>query len=367
MNEQEIWLRLSQVSRVGIKTALKIISKLKQLDKVNHTGLKVCGLNEMQRLQFLNVPLKRIDSTLKWLEVKENQLITFLDAQYPFLLKQIYNPPLLLFVSGRSELLSEKQIAVIGSRQVTAYGKKWTEAFVRKFIDYNLVITSGLALGIDGISHRTAIENQGKTVAVLGSGLSHIYPKQHVDLAERIRSEGVLVSEYFPDAPPLAKQFPRRNRIISGLSKAVLVIEAGMKSGSLITARYAIEQNRDLFTLPAPLGNSAFSGNHWLIQQGAYLLVEPEDILLHLECSPNWIQPELEIETTAEPELNLTESRILGMVGYQSTPVDIIATELQLPITQVISALTELEIDGAVISVACVYIRVILLLKKRMD
>ncbi|HHR6132098.1 TPA: DNA-processing protein DprA [Providencia alcalifaciens] len=358
MNEQEIWLRLSQVSRVGIKTALKIISQLKQLDKVNHTVLKVCGLNEMQRLQFLNVPLKRIDSTLKWLEIKENQLITFLDVQYPFLLKQIYNPPLLLFVSGRSELLSEKQIAIIGSRQVTAYGKKWTEAFVRKFIDYNLVITSGLALGIDGISHRTAIENQGKTVAVLGSGLSHIYPKQHFDLAERIRSEGVLVSEYFPDAPPLAKQFPRRNRIISGLSKAVLVIEAGMKSGSLITARYAIEQNRDLFTLPAPLGNSAFNGNHWLIQQGAYLLVEPEDILLHLECSPNWIQSELEIEASMEPELNLTESRILGMVGYQSTPADIIATELQLPITQVISVLTELEINGVIISVAGGYIRV---------
>lgn len=358
MNELEIWLRLLQVNRISIKTIQTTISLLKQSNKINHTVLKACGLNEIQRLQFLNVSLTRIERTFRWLESKENQIITFLDEQYPFLLKQIYNPPLALFISGNSELLSERQLAVIGSRQVTEYGKKWAELFVRKFIDNGLTITSGLALGIDGIGHRVALENQGKTVAVLGSGLGHIYPKQHADLAERIRHEGVLVSEYFPDTPPLPKQFPRRNRIISGLSKAVVVIEAGMKSGSLITARYAIEQNREVFTLPAPLGNPAFSGNHWLIQQGACLLTEPDDILMHLECSLNWIQPELEVDASTATELNLTESRILGMVGYQSTPVDIIAAQLQLPITQIISVLTELEINGVISSAAGGYIKV---------
>ncbi|MFB9997878.1 MULTISPECIES: DNA-processing protein DprA [Providencia] len=358
MNEQEIWIRLSLVNKVALEKVIEIISYLKQRNKVTHSILKECGLNEMQRLQFFHVPQQRIEITTRWLQNKENQMITVSAPQYPFLLKQTYNPPLLLFVIGNSELLSDRQIAIVGSRQMTEYGKTWTKNFVKKFISYGLTITSGLALGIDGASHKTALEHGGKTVAVLGSGLANVYPKQHYNLADEIKENGLLVSEYLPDTPPLPKQFPRRNRIISGLSKAVVVIEAGMKSGSLITARYAIEQNRDLFTLPAPLGNPAFSGNHWLVQQGAYLLSEPDDILLHLECSLNWIQPELSIESTPNSEFNLTENRILGMVGYQVTPVDVIAGQLQLPISRVISILTELEISGDILSTAGGYIRV---------
>lgn len=356
MNMQEIWLRMLQVSRLSPYNALKVINKILLVGNTSHSTLHQCGLNELQCLQFKRLQLPRIKKAFEWLEKEDNQLITFSDPRYPFLLKQISSPPLVLFISGNSDVLATTQIAVIGSRQMSEYGRKWTELFVRKFVDYGMTITSGLALGIDSTSHRTALAAKGYTIAVLGSGLANIYPKQHIGLAEQIKKSGVLVSEYLPNTPPLAKQFPRRNRIISGLSKAVIVIEAGLKSGSLITARYALEQNRDLFTLPAPLGNPAFSGNHWLLQQGAYALVEPEDIKHHIESGLNWLQPEL-IEEKITSEFNLTENKILSMVGYQPTPADVIAERAQQPIADVIPILTELEIEGVIVCVAGGYIK----------
>ncbi|CAK7002498.1 DNA-protecting protein DprA [Providencia rettgeri] len=356
MNTQEIWLRMSQVKKLLPQRAVKIVNELTLLDKVSHQALRDSGLNEMQQLQFLHVPMNRIEKVQKWLANQNHQLITYLDPNYPHLLKQIYRPPLLLFVVGQSELLATPQVALIGSRQASEYGRKWTNIFTKDFVQHGVTITSGLAIGIDGISHKAALDNDGKTIAVLGSGLENIYPKQHYGLAEHIKMNGALISEYWPSTPPLPKQFPQRNRIISGLSKAVVVIEAGMKSGSLITARYAIEQNRDLFTLPAPLGNPAFGGNHWLLQQGAYLLIEPNDVLQHLVDGLNWIQTELPINENPL-EFNVVENKILGMVGYKPTPVDVIAEQTQVPITQVISILTEMEINGVICSSAGGYIR----------
>ncbi|MCW2257258.1 DNA processing protein [Providencia alcalifaciens] len=357
MDTQEIWLRMSQVSRLSPHKALKIINELISLDQTSYSVLHQYGLSELQCLQFQCFQPSRLIQALRWLEKEENQLVTFCDPLYPFLLKQIANPPLVLFVSGKSELITTTQIAVVGSRQTSEYGRKWTELFVREFVSYGLTVTSGLALGIDGVSHKAALDAKGKTVAVLGSGLGYIYPKQHILLADQIKEEGVLVSEYFPDTPPLPRQFPRRNRIISGLSKATVIIEAGLKSGSLITARYAIEQNRDLFTLPAPLGNSAFSGNHWLLQQGAYLLVEPQDIKHHIVGGLNWVASESIIDTNTSFEFNLTENKILSMVEYQPIPADVIAERTQQSIIEVISILTELEIEGLIASVAGGYIK----------
>lgn len=361
MNLQEIWLRTSLVSRLLPVHAVNMINELKQLNKISNRALQHCGLNEMQRLQFLNVPKYRLEKAQQWLMDKSNQMITFIDPSYPFLLKQIHHPPLLLFVVGKKDILTTPQIALVGSRQASEYGRKWAAEFVKDFVQYGISITSGLAVGIDGISHKAALDNNGATVAVLGSGLANIYPKQHAALAEQIKEKGALVSEYWPDAPPLPKQFPRRNRIISGLSKAVVIIEAGMKSGSLITARYAIEQNRDLFTLPAPLGNPAFGGNLWLLQQGAYLLVDAEDILQHLGDGLNWVQPELPIGSNIDESLptalNLKEQKILDLVSYQVTSVDVIAVQAQIPITQVISILTEMEINGMISACAGGYIK----------
>lgn len=190
MDVQEIWLRMSQVSRLSPHKALKIINKLRILEQVCSSVLQECGLSELQCLQFLHVPSVKLAQTLKWLEKEENQLITFCDSLYPSLLKHISNPPLVLFVIGQSELMATAQIAIVGSRQASEYGRKWADRFANKFTDYGFTITSGLAFGIDAASHRAALAANGKTVAVLGSGLANIYPRQHTALAEQIKQEG---------------------------------------------------------------------------------------------------------------------------------------------------------------------------------
>lgn len=357
METQEIWLRMSQVSRLSPSSASKIINELILLGNINIATLQRCGLSELQSLQFIHFPSVKITQARKWLEKEENQLITFSSGLYPFLLAQIASPPLVLFTIGRCELMTLAQIAIVGSRQTSEYGRKWAEKFASAFVSYKLAITSGLAFGIDAISHRAALDSNGNTLAVLGSGLANIYPKQHTALAEQIKENGVLISEYFPDAPPLTKQFPRRNRIISGLCKATVVIEAGLKSGSLITARYAIEQNRDLFTIPAPLGHPAFSGNHWLLQQGAYPLTAPEDIKHHIDIGLNWLPLEPLSEEKMSVKFNQVECEVLSVLEYQPTSIDVVAERMQKSIAEVASILTELEIEGVIASVAGGYIK----------
>ncbi|WP_368938543.1 DNA-processing protein DprA, partial [Morganella morganii] len=197
------------------------------------------------------------------------------------------------------------------------------------------------------------------TVAVSGSGLSHIYPAKHRSLAEEITENGALISEYFPDVPPLAKNFPRRNRIISGLSRLLIVIEAGRRSGSLITAQCALEQGRDVFTLPAVLGNPAYEGNHWLLQQGAYIATAPADITDHLALDMHWLPlipetPEV-IITPVQEELPF--AHVLINVDDEPTPADVIAARCELPVTEVTTQLLQLELSGKIAVVSGGYIR----------
>lgn len=166
MNIQEIWLRMSQVKRLLPLNAVRIINELKQLNKISYQTLHHHGLNEIQQLQFMNVSMHRLEKVQAWLSNKHHQMITFCDSHYPFLLKQIYRPPLLLFVVGKSELLVTPQIAVVGSRRASEYGRIWTNLFVKSFVHHGITITSGLALGIDGISHKAALDNRGETIAV---------------------------------------------------------------------------------------------------------------------------------------------------------------------------------------------------------
>ncbi len=367
MDVLEIWLRMMMVSRLPSLQALKVINRLMIVKKINHASLLQAGLNEKQSLQYLHRSEKQITSIFKWLEDCQHHLLTLADPKYPFLLKQIHHPPLVLFVMGNIEVLSTEQIALIGSRNATHYGSFWAKKFVRTFVEHNLTITSGLALGIDSIGHKIALENNGKTIAVFGSGLDYIYPKQHQALAEQITQQGALVSEYAPDTPPLAKNFPRRNRIISGLSRAVVVIEASMLSGSLITARYALEQNRDLFTLPGALGNEHYQGNHWLIQQGAYLMTDPQDLLTHLQSELQWLMPEPlfnsepplnTISSLNMPEADIIASGLIHFIDYQVTAIDSIAQRAQQSVSVILPQLMELELAGKIISVAGGYIKI---------
>ncbi|PHM31012.1 DNA-protecting protein DprA [Xenorhabdus innexi] len=357
MEEMEIWLRMKMVSHLSAEKAVPIIERLLQIKSINHTVMRDCGLSPAQCVQFLKANPSTLLSSLNWLEQSGNHLLTFSDPEYPSLLRQIYSPPLALFVSGKVNILSEKQVAMVGSRSASFYGEKWGRVFAGGLAENGVVITSGLAVGIDGICHQAAIDVGGRTVAVLGSGLKYIYPNRHRALACCIKENGALVSEFFPDTPPKAKNFPRRNRIISGLSLAILIVEAHQKSGSLITARCALEQGRDIFALPGPLGGPSSEGNHWLIKQGAYLATSVIDIMENINANFQWVNLEQEDNKQFE-QTELPFADVLVNVSDVVTPVDIIAQRSSLPITEVMTQLLELELMGKVVVVAGGYIRV---------
>ena len=295
MDAREIWIRLNAISRLPINKAIQLADYLQNVPNINEKQLKATELSAPQCIQFMNIHTNIVKSTLKWLDKNESSLLTITDPEYPSLLKQISSPPLLLFVAGNKKHLVSTQIALIGSRDATHYGTKWATYFAQELVNQGITITSGLAQGIDGVGHRSALKNEGVTIAVLGSGLEHIYPSFHRSLALQIKETGLLISEHLPHTPPLARHFPQRNRIISGLSSALLIIEAGIKSGSLITANYALQQGKELFVLPGLLGDSHFEGNHQLIKQGANLASTPSDILEYLNSSLQWLLPNNEM------------------------------------------------------------------------
>ncbi|MDA2921876.1 DNA-processing protein DprA [Patescibacteria group bacterium AH-259-L07] len=208
------------------------------------------------------------------------QKITPQDKNYPQLLKEIPDSPHKLYVWGVLKQKEKYPLAVVGTRKVSNYGKQVTIELVKELAKQGLTIISGLALGVDGISHQAALDANGRTIAVLGSGFDHLYPQEHAKLANDIvKSGGAIITEYPPDAKPTQKTFPARNRIIAGMSLGVLVIEAPMRSGALITARHALEQNRDVFAVPGSIYNKNSAGTNNLIKMGAKPVTSPEDIL----------------------------------------------------------------------------------------
>jgi DNA processing protein len=221
------------------------------------------------------------DYSLQWSKHAAHHILVPTHPAYPTLLKEISNPPKFLFVQGNVDLLNRAQIAIVGGRYPTEQGASTAYAFAQELAAHGYVITSGLALGIDGASHRGALQG-GKTIAVLGSGIQQMYPKQHTDLAAQIAQCGALVSEYPLQTKPKAYHFPQRNRIISGLSLGVLVAEAKLKSGSLITANLALEQGREVFAIPGSIHNTLAKGCHHLLRQGACLVEKTTDILNEL-------------------------------------------------------------------------------------
>ena len=221
---------------------------------------------------------ERLAADRAWLEKPGNRYVTCLDEAYPAPLKNIAHPPPLLFFQGDAALLGRAQLAVVGSRKPSAYGRGVAERLAAELGDYGLLVTSGLASGIDTAAHKGALRGEATTVAVLGHGFGYLYPVANRRLAEQIAAEGALISEFPAGRPPRAGNFPRRNRIISGLSKGVLVVEAALRSGSLITARHALEQGREVFAVPGSINNAMARGCHKLIQDGAKLAQEAGDI-----------------------------------------------------------------------------------------
>ena len=228
-------------------------------------------------------PSEQIHEQIRNYKTNEIAVISIFDKEYPAILKEIYQPPWALFAKGNISLLAkEPKLAVVGSRQATQYGKNAIRLIFPNLIEKGVLIVSGLAKGIDAFAHESAIRNGGKTIAVIAGGFNHIYPKENLGLALELMKTQLIVSEYPPDTQPSRWHFPARNRIISGLSSGTLIIEAKRKSGSLITANYAVNEGREVFSLPGSIFNPYSSGANELIQQGAKLVTSAEDILEEL-------------------------------------------------------------------------------------
>jgi DNA processing protein len=299
--------------------------------------------------------LRGVEGDLEWLSGSHRYLLTPGSRHYPERLRHIADPPLVMFVEGDPGALATHQIAIVGSRRATPGGLEIAHDYAAALSRCGLVITSGLALGIDAAGHRGAMAAGGRTVAVAGNGLDRVYPTRHRQLADRVRESGALVSEFPPGTPPLAHHFPRRNRLISGLALGVLVVEATRRSGSLITARLAGEQGREVFAVPGSIHNPLARGCHQLIRQGAKLVESIEDIVeeiphaISLPGSPSAAPGELGGASRKGPEgLEKHQRVVLESLAYEPTSIDLVVARSGLTAETVSSILLALELQGLV-------------------
>jgi len=341
------WLALDVIPGLQKRKIFTLLSKysLQALFQLTAQQLAACHLNPAQINAFLTPNIEHIQACLTWQEeATDHHIIHYDDVRYPPLLKQIASPPLLLFAQGNVDLLSSPQIAMVGSRNCTPYGREKAYDLAKQLSLSGLSITSGLAIGVDGMAHQGALAGSGATIAVLGTGLNNIYPKRHNTLAQEIRETGLLLSEFWPNTAAYPSNFPRRNRIISGLSKGTLVIEASIKSGSLITARYALEQNRDVFALPGSVDNPQACGCLKLIQQGAKLVLSSDDIINeYADLSKAVAQ-----QNTSQTEHSATHF-LLDMIDYHLTSFETILARSGLDVVSLQNELIELEINGTIV------------------
>jgi DNA processing protein len=305
------------------------------------------------RAALLCVDARRVQADRDWVEREGIRLLDLGCVHYPPRLAQIRDAPGLLYIKGDVSVLCTPQLAIVGTRTPTAHGLTTAQRFAAELAHSGFAITSGLALGIDAASHEGALEAGGRTVAVLGSGIDQIYPRAHAALAEAIAASGTLVSEFPPASAPRRSNFPRRNRIISALSVGLLVVEASQDSGSLITARLATRQGREVFAIPGSINNPYVRGCHALIRGGAKLVEEPADILQELKLSSPKQKlmkfPDALAGTAAGSDaLDKDYEILLDAIGFDSASLDALVERTGLPSQSVASMLLILELDGAV-------------------
>ena len=298
-----------------------------------------------------------IERDLRWLEAPGRSLLTAADPRYPAQLAAVPGCPAALFVEGNAALLSHPQIAIVGSRGATAAGRETAFDFAARLAAHGFAITSGLAVGIDAAAHRGALAAGGVTIAICGTGLDRVYPAEHRELASRIAAAGALVSEFPTGTPPHAHNFPRRNRLMSGLARGVLVVEAAARSGSLITARLAGEQGREVMAIPGSIHNPLARGCHRLIKDGAALVETIDDVLAALGLSglAGRANSAIEMRNDAEISDGVLDSdaeMLLNALGFEPADLDRLVERTGLAAQSVISKLQLLELDGRVESLA---------------
>lgn len=334
------WLKLTQISGLGNEGLRHLLQAFGSPDAV--LDASVSSLSQYVKPAVAKAIKGEFDDALlevtaAWLDDPLNRIVTLADAEYPQALLNISDPPLLLYVKGRLDLLNVRSLAVVGSRHSTAQGVRNAEAFAKAAAESCLCIVSGMAHGIDAAAHKGGLQGTGSSVAVVGTGLDKVYPAANRELAHQLAQHGTIISEFPLGTPPLASNFPRRNRIISGLSEGCLVVEASLQSGSLITARMALEQGREVFAIPGSIHSPQSKGCHALIKQGAKLVESAQDILEEFGFAMNGTK------TGAT-----SEHPLLAHLGYDSTDIETLSQRSGLTIAELSAILLQLELDGAV-------------------
>jgi DNA processing protein len=353
--ELSAWLRLNLATGVGPTTLRRLLA-----DFGSPEGAVAAGRTQLARYLtaeaieslYSDRVARGVDQALAWAQAPGHSIVTLADPGFPRLLLEIADPPALLYARGRAELLGRPALAVVGSRNATAQGLGNAEQFARSFSAAGLTIVSGLALGIDSAAHRGGLAATGSTIAVLGTGIDRVYPPQNRELAQEIAAHGLLLSEFPLATPSLRQNFPRRNRIISGLAQGCLVVEAALASGSLITARAAAEYGREVFAVPGSIHSPLARGCHALIKSGAKLVETAEDVLAELRA----FRPDPWTAGSARPSADdappAPESPLLAHLGYDPVAIDVLCARSGLPPERVTAELLRLELDGRVAPLA---------------
>ena len=342
-------LRTSGLGPVTLARVLKIVASPATIFELSTSALLELGLKAETLKQIREPNWSAVERDLCWLQKEGNFLITASDPYYPGLLKHIHDPPVALFVRGNPEVLNSIQLGIVGSRNPSVDGRRLARDFAKTLASVGFTITSGLALGIDSQSHLGTLDADGKTIAVLGNGLQLIYPLANKALAESVLERGALVSELPLDYGPRPANFPRRNRIISGMSTAVLVVEAAQKSGSLITARCAMEQGRDVFAIPGSIHNPMARGCHSLIREGAKLVERIQDITE--EFGPMAVVvDDINKQSTQTQQsikgLDADAKLLLDSIGYEPVSVDSLVELTGFDVSVISRTLLKLELYG---------------------
>jgi DNA processing protein len=355
--ELRCWLALTRAPALGGRELASLIDQfepLTELFQLSAARLIALGMRRKAADYIASGHWDGVDKDLVWLQQPHNHLVTLRDPRYPPLLKEIGDPPPVLFVRGDPEVLQFPQLAMVGSRNPSSSGKETAYHFARQLAAAGLTITSGLAAGIDGASHRGALAAGATTVAVTGTGLDRVYPTYQQQLAQHVEERGALVSEFPLGTPPLAGNFPRRNRIISGLSVGTLVVEAAQRSGSLITARLAGEQGREVFAIPGSIHNPLSRGCHALIRQGAKLVENAGDVIE--ELAPLLASLSAPDQSPCNPQQNFRSNldeeqlSLLDSMGFDPVAADQLIERSGLTADAVSSMLLLLELEGYVSS-----------------
>ena len=343
------WLALIRVRGLGPVAGARLLERFGTPEAILSAGARAWradGVDAATCDALATPDWAGVDADLRWLETPGALFIPRNDHRYPPLLADIADAPLGLYGIGDAECLAWPQLAIVGARQASAQGLEHAQDFAAELARRGLVVTSGLALGIDGAAHRGALDAGGYTLAVCGNGLDRVYPARHRELARRIVGHGLLLSEFPPATPPLPEHFPRRNRLISALALGVLVVEAARESGSLITARFAAEQGREVFAIPGSIHNPMTRGCHALIREGARLVETVDDILE--EIAPQLAQARSADSARAAQAADEPDCPVLAALGADPARFDQLLARTGLTAAALNARLSELELGGQI-------------------